>query len=66
MKTWWFTRRSQKNSNQREAFDVEKAELQQEVLAEKARADKQAEMETGSVDVVNNDDELAAVKEPLR
>jgi len=29
-------------------------------------ADKQAEMEKGSVDVVNNDDELAAVKEPLR
>jgi hypothetical protein len=51
---------------EREAFDAEKAELQQEVQAEKARADKlQAEMEKAPVDVVNNDEELAAVKGQL-
>ena len=54
---------------EREAFDAEKAELQQEVLAEKARADKlasdlQVEMEKASVDVVD-DEELAAVKGQL-
>jgi hypothetical protein len=53
---------------EREAFDVEKAELQKEVLAEKARADKlasdlQAEMEKEPVDVVKNDEELVGLQE---